>query len=161
MQKKFKHVKLGYIAKQSNDQYKCYNALGDYFTHIPTQLIENSSDWVEVKKKEYTSIFWYGDATSGKLVTKNFSTKYADKLSTLDILLCLRDEYNLIDGFVPNYRINSLCEGYQYGIIFNGEELVLSWTKSKASNMSFNSQQTAGLFLNNFRTQLEEVKELL
>ena len=83
--------------------------------------------------------------------------KYADKLNTLDALLCLRDEYNRIDGFI---------ERFEYGIgrycieNFNGK---ISLDSSYYSNriMHFGKRETAELFLKNFKEQLEQVKEFL
>lgn len=157
MQKKFKHVKLGYIAKESDDQYQCYNSLGDFFTHIPTQLIENSSDWVEVKEKEYPNDFRYDVERHGEFLMGGNSEKYADKLSTLDTLLCIRDEYNNIDDFVPNFDGNSFIPC----ICSENNNLKIDTWVSVNKPFAFKTKETAKLFLKNFQTQLEEIKELL
>ena len=57
----------------------------------------------EVENK-YPNAFFYCEKTHGKLIKTNLSTKYANKLSILDTLLCLRDEYNRIDGFTESFR---------------------------------------------------------
>lgn len=82
---------------------------------------------------------------------------YAIKLDILEILLCLRDEYNRIDGFTE-------------GFIFEEENWCVSNYKNKLNIscwtlpngiMHFGKEETAKLFLKNFEEQLEQVKEFL
>ena len=58
----------------------------------------------EIESK-YTSEFEYNTKRNGLLSRVAVSEKYADKLNTLDTLLCLRDEYNRIDGFEEGFRL--------------------------------------------------------
>lgn len=86
------------------------------------------------------------------------SKKYAEKLDILHNLLCLRDEYNRIDGFE---------EGFRFGVNNN-------WCITNINNtldvdnwginnkiMHFGKKETAKLFLKNFEEQLEQIKEFL
>jgi hypothetical protein len=82
---------------------------------------------------------------------------YARKLDILDILLCIRDEYNRIDGFAEGFRF-----GEKNWCIRNlKNELEISWWKSRNGIMHFGKQETAKLFFKNFEEQLEQIKEFL
>ena len=82
---------------------------------------------------------------------------YAHKLDTLDILLCLRDEYNRIDGFTEGFRF----EEENWCVSNYKNKLNIScWTLPNGI-MHFGKEETAELFLNNFEEQLEQVKEFL
>ena len=83
---------------------------------------------------------------------------YARKLDILDILLCLRDEYNRIDGFTEGFRFgvnNNWC------ISNNNNTLDFNDWSSNNKIMHFGKKETAKLFLKNFEEQLEQVKEFL
>ena len=69
-------------------------------------------------ESKYPSNFEYDIDIYGGLSSSAVSEKYADKLNTLDTLLCLRDEYNRIDGF-------------EEGFIFGDENWCISnyWNK--------------------------------
>ena len=82
---------------------------------------------------------------------------YAHKLDTLDILLCLRDEYNRIDGFTEGFRFeeDNWCVSN-----YKNKLNISCWTLPNGI-MHFGKEETAELFLNNFEEQLEQVKEFL
>ena len=83
---------------------------------------------------------------------------YARKLDILDILLCLRDEYNRIDGFKEGFRFgvnNNWCITN-----INNTLYVDNWGINNKI-MHFGKEETAELFLKNFKEQLEQVKEFL
>ena len=85
------------------------------------------------------------------------SELHAHKLDTLDILLCLRDEYNRIDGFTEGFRFeeeNWCIENYN-------NKLGLDYWERRNRIMHFGKEETAELFLKNFKEQLEQVKEFL
>ena len=110
----------------------------------------------EVKEK-YPSEFKYNVKRHGLFNRVKLSGKYVDKLEILDTLLCLRDEYNRIDGFTEGFRF-----GKDDWCITNYKNIleVDSWTDCNAI-MYFCKKETAKLFLNNFEEQLEQVKEFL
>lgn len=110
----------------------------------------------EVEKK-YPSNFEYDFKRDGKTIFLSFSKKYADKLEILDTLLCLRDEYNRIDGFEEGFRF-----GEDNWCITNYKnKLDLSCWNFPNGIMHFGKEETAKLFLKNFEEQLETVKEFL
>lgn len=86
------------------------------------------------------------------------SDKYGHKLEILDTLLCLRDEYNRIDGFTDGFRFgvnNNWC------ITNTNNTLDVDYWGISNKIMHFSKQETAKLFLKNFKEQLETVKEFL
>ena len=107
----------------------------------------------EVEKK-YPYEFDYDKQSSPFLLSK----KYGDKLCILDGLLCLRDEYNRIDGFE---------EGFRFGVNNNwcitniNNTLDVDYWGINNKIMHFSKQETAKLFLKNFEEQLEQIKEFL
>ena len=102
-------------------------------------------------------LFFYCEKTHGKLIKTRLSTKYANKLSILDTLLCLRDEYNRIDGFTEGFRFGE----QNWGIINHDNKLVFLELFKQNRLMHFGKEETAKLFLKNFKEQLETVKEFL
>ena len=83
--------------------------------------------------------------------------KYSNKLQILNILLCLRDEYNRIDGFTEGFRFgvnNNWC------ISNNNNTLDFNDWSSNNKIMHFGKKETAKLFLINFEKQLEQIKEI-
>lgn len=91
------------------------------------------------------------------LKPKAMSEKYGEKLDTLDILLCLRDEYNRIDGFTEGFRF-----GKDHWCISNfDDKLALGRWIYRNAIMHFGKKETAELFLKNFEEQLEQIKEFL
>ena len=85
------------------------------------------------------------------------SEKYGDKLSILDALLCLRDEYNRIDGFEEGFRFgedNWCITNYKNKLDF------FCWNLPNGI-MHFGKEETGKLFLKNFEEQLEQIKEFL
>ena len=110
----------------------------------------------EVENK-YPNAFFYCEKTHGKLIKTRLSPKYANKLSILDTLLCLRDEYNRIDGFEEGFgsKIDKYCIEN-----FNGK-VKLSESYYTIKIMHFGKEETAELFLKNFEKQLEQIKEFL
>ena len=110
----------------------------------------------EVESK-YPSEFEYYIKRDGSLSSLAVSEKYADKLNTLDTLLCLRDEYNRIDGFKEGFRFGE-CN---WCISNNNNTLDFNDWSSNNKIMHFGKKETAKLFLNNFEEQLEQIKEFL
>ena len=89
--------------------------------------------------------------------TFKLSTKYGHKLSILNTLLHFRDEYNRIDGFTEGFRFgedNWCIENYN-------NKLDLDYWERRNRIMHFGKEETAKLFLKNFKEQLEQVKEFL
>ena len=82
---------------------------------------------------------------------------YARKLDILDILLCLRDEYNRIDGFDEVFRFGE----ENYSIFNNKNNLEITCFSSVNKIIHFGKEETAKLFLKNFEEQLEQIKEFL
>jgi hypothetical protein len=110
----------------------------------------------EVETK-YPNAFFYCEKTHGKLIKTRLSQKYVNKLSILDTLLCLRDEYNRIDGFT---------EGFRFGVqnfCITPYEIKLEITPYFSINriMHFGKEEAAEIFLKNFEEQLEQIKEFL
>jgi hypothetical protein len=83
------------------------------------------------------------------------SEKYMETLVVLNNLLCIRDEWNRIDGF-ENGNENGI--GFS---ILNGISNMLITTKGSFYAFHFKDEPTAKLFLETFRPQLELIKELL
>ncbi len=86
-----------------------------------------------------------------------FSEKYARKLDILDTLLCLRDEYNRIDGFEECFRFG------EENFCITPYEKNLEITRYYSLNriMHFRKEESAKLFLKNFKEKLEQIKEFL
>ena len=108
-------------------------------------------------ESKYPREFEYYIKRDGSLSSLAVSEKYADKLNTLDTLLCLRDEYNRIDGFTEGFRFE---EGMYCIENFNGK-LTLDTSYYSNKIMHFGKEETARLFLKNFEKQLEQIKEFL
>lgn len=110
----------------------------------------------EVDKK-YPSEFGYSIKRHGEYSNEPLSNKFQTKLCFLDILLCLRDEYNRIDGFMEGFRF-----GKDEWCITNINNVIGidSWINNNRI-MHFGKEETAELFLKNFQEQLEQIKELL
>ena len=85
------------------------------------------------------------------------SLKYGNKLEVLNKLLCLRDEYNRIDGFTEGFRLGE----QNWCILHYKCELKASIYVSINRIMHFGKEETAKLFLKNFEEQLEQIKEFL
>ena len=110
----------------------------------------------EVEKK-YPDRFYYDFEKYGATVNFESSKKYAKKLDILDTLLCLRDEYNRIDGFEEGFRF-----GKENWCIINHDNKLVSLELYKQNSlMQFRKEETAKLFLKNFEEQLEQIKEFL
>ena len=112
---------------------------------------------VILKEVEYPNKFEYDSKRHGTLSSLGISAKYKAKLNTLDTLLCLRDEYNRIDGFTEGFRLgeeNWCIENYN-------NKLDLDYWERRNRIMHFGKEETAELFLNNFEEQLEQIKEFL
>ena len=109
----------------------------------------------EVENK-YPSDFYYSNKRHGKTIDILLSETYAEKLEILDTLLCLRDEYNRIDGFTEGFRFGEInwC-------ITPYENLKITQYSVLSRIMHFGKEETAELFLKNFEEQLETVKEFL
>ena len=84
------------------------------------------------------------------------SKKYAEKLDILHNLLCLRDEYNRIDGFTEGFKFgqhNWCITNINNTLDFD------SWGRNNKI-MNFGKKETAELFLKNFQEQLEDGERL-
>ena len=115
----------------------------------------NKLEKAEVRPMDYLQ--FEEDVFSGigaDIATRTLSGKYAEKLSILDTLLCLRDEWNEIDGcdIVRYTHSDSAC-------IINNDNLEVVFSHSFP--FKFKDKPTAQLFLETFRPQLEQIKELL
>ena len=124
---------------------------------IENSDLKNGKVILKEVESKYPSNFEYNIDRHGKLSSLAVSEKYAVKLNTLDTLLCLRDEYNRIDGFEEGFRFeeeNFCIEN------FDGKlALDISYYSSKI--MHFGKEESAKLFFKNFEKQLETVKEFL
>ena len=119
--------------------------------------LKNGKVLLKQVESKYPSNFEYDHKRDGKTEHWSLTEKYADKLNTLDTLLCLRDEYNRIDGFTEGFRF---VKGMHCIENFNGKlELDLSFYSNKI--MYFIKEETAKLFIENFEEQLEQIKEFL
>ena len=119
--------------------------------------LKNGKVLLKEVEKKYQNSFFYCEKSHGKLIKTRLSPKYVNKLSILDTLLCLRDEYNRIDGFTEDFRL-----GEENWCIRNRKsELGVSAWGSLNQIMHFGKEETAKLFLNNFEEQLEQIKEFL
>ena len=119
--------------------------------------LKNGKVLLKEVEKKYQNSFFYCEKSHGKLIKTRLSPKYVNKLSILDTLLCLRDEYNRIDGFTESFRF---VKGMHCIKNFNGKlELDLSFYSNKI--MYFIKEETAKLFIDNFEEQLEQIKEFL
>lgn len=110
----------------------------------------------EVEKK-YPYEFGLDFYRHGNIKRKALSLKYAEKLDILDTLLCLRDEYNRIDGFTEGFRFGE--DNWCITNINNTLD-VDNWGLNNKI-MNFRKKETAELFLKNFEEQLEQIKEFL
>ena len=109
------------------------------------------------KEVEYPNKFEYDSKRHGTLSSLGISAKYKAKLNTLDTLLCLRDEYNRIDGFEEGFRFeeDNWCVSN-----YKNKLNISCWTLPNGI-MHFGKEETAKLFLKNFKEQLEQIKEFL
>ena len=110
----------------------------------------------EVEKK-YPYEFKYNVKRHGLFNRVKLSATYAEKLEILDTLLCLKDEYNRIDGFTEGFRFGK----YNWCITNYNNQFYLSKWEYSIKIMHFGKEETGKLFLKNFKEQLETVKEFL
>lgn len=108
-------------------------------------------------EKKYPSEFKYSVKRHGEYSNEPLSNKFQTKLCFLDTLLCLRDEYNRIDGFEAGFRFGA----NNWSITNINNRLDLDNWSTDNKIIHFGKQETAKLFLNNFEEQLEIVKEFL
>ena len=107
-------------------------------------------------ESKYPSEFEYDIKRHGKIEEMPLSKKYVYKLDVLDTLLCLRDEYNRIDGFTEGFRF-----GEENFCITPYENLEITRYFVISKIMCFGKEETAKLFFKNFEEQLEQIKEFL
>lgn len=110
----------------------------------------------EVKSK-YPYIFEYEIDRHGDVKNINLSSKYIYKLEILDTLLCLRDEYNRIDGFTEGFIFGE----DKWAITNWKNNLDIDIYSNPNKIMHFGKEETTKLFLKNFEEQLEQIKEFL
>ena len=110
----------------------------------------------EVEKK-YPSEFIYDFNRHGGTEEISFSKKYGYKLEILDTLLCVRDEYNRIDGFTEGF----IFEEDNWCVSNWRNTLDVEFFRNENKIMHFGKEETAKLFLKNFEEQLEQIKEFL
>ena len=124
---------------------------------IENSDLKNGKVLLKEVESKYPSEFIYDFNRHGETKEIYLSQKYDYKLEILDTLLCLRDEYNRIDGFEEGFRLeeeNFCIEN------FDGKlALDISYYSSKL--MHFGKEKSAKLFFKNFEKQLETVKEFL
>ena len=114
--------------------------------------LKNGKVLLKKVKEKYPSEFKDLGTNTFKL-----STKYGHKLSILNTLLHFRDEYNRIDEFTEGFRF----EEENWCVSNYKNKLNIScWTLPNGI-MHFGKEETAELFLKNFKEQLETVKEFL
>ena len=170
-----------YYAKEK--KYKIYKA--EQFLTQETKTMQtkitlaNQSQEINIIPQEVFEIYMENsDLKNGKLLFKEvekkypdvfalpkiinleelyMTGKYANKLSILDTLLCLRYEYNRIDGFTEGFRFGE----ENWCIYYFKNELIIDEWRSNNKLMNFRKEETAELFFKNFEKQLETVKEFL
>ena len=90
--------------------------------------------------------------TKGLTQTFNGMSKYSKQLILLDQLLDIRDIYR--QGWKPGFL------GFKYNIIYYNGNISISNMQFNNEMFSFQSEEVRDKFLENFRKELEEVKEL-
>ena len=105
----------------------------------------NKLEKAEVRPREYVEF---------KRVICGLSHKYHEKLIILNNLLCLRDEWNEIDGYECARKNKGFC-------VLNSYVNLLEVSDARPFIFKFKDKPTAQLFLETFRPQLEQIKELL
>lgn len=86
------------------------------------------------------------------------SSKYGNKLELLDKLLIARDEWNEINGFEADWKDNNKPK---HSITPDCDEFFCSLRYTSRRIFSFKTKETAQLFLDTFRKELEEIKEFI
>lgn len=176
-------IKTNYESYAKEENYKIYKAeqfLNQKQETMSTVVnINPDTSEINIKPKEGFEIdLENSDLKNGKVILKAVKEKYPDrfiipkkinveevilseiyarKLDILDILLCLRDEYNRIDGFEEGFRFGKI----NYCIYNHTGKLTLSSWINVNKIMCFGKKETAKLFLKNFEKQLEQIKEFL
>ena len=171
---------LDYAKEENNTIYKAEQFLTQNTKTMSTVVnINPDTSEINIKPKEgYEIDLENSDLKNGKVVFKEVEKKYhnkfvipkiinveevilseiyARKLDILDILLCLRDEYNRIDGFEEGFRFRE----ENWCITNYNNQFYLSKWESSSKIMHFGKEETAKLFLKNFEKQLEKIKEFL
>ena len=171
---------LKYAKRSNYTIYKAEQFLNQE-KHIMSTIVNINPDTSEINitpKEGFEIDLENSDLKNGKVILKEVEKKYpnkfvipkiinveevilseiyARKLDILDILLCLRDEYNRIDGFTEGFRF-----GEDNWCISNYcNKLNISCWASPNGIMHFGKEETAELFLKNFEKQLEQIKEFL
>lgn len=82
------------------------------------------------------------------------SKLYSKKLRIFDTLLLFRDEWNIIDGWERQRPCHAIVHSYKHGVIVEKCSFVIP-------PFAFQDEETAQLFLDTFKPQLEEIKEWL
>ena len=174
------YCSLKYAKRSNHTIYKAEQFLTQNTKTMSTVVnINPDTSEINIKPKEGFEIdLENSDLKNGKILFKEVEKKYpnkfvipkiinveevilseiyARKLDILDILLCLRDEYNRIDGFTEGFRF-----GEDNWCISNYcNKLNISCWSLPNGIMHFGKEETAKLFLKNFEEQLERIKEFL
>lgn len=119
--------------------------------------LKNGKVLLKEVKEKYPSEFKYNVKRHGLFNLVKLSATYYEKLEILDTLLCLRDEYNRIDGFSDGFRFGE--ENWAISNWKNNLDVDIFGNANKP--MHFIKEETAKLFLKNFEKQLEQIKEFL
>ena len=130
---------------------------GGFEIDLENSDLKNGKVILKEVEKKYPSEFYYSNKRHGETKEMSLSQKYGYKLSILDTLLCLRDEYNRIDGFTEGFKFRE----ENWGIINHDNKLVFLELFKQNSLIHFGKEETAELFFNNFEKQLEQIKEFL
>ena len=97
-----------------------------------------------------------GQGYTGDL--ENLKTReLASAFLALMQLKTICDEWNRIDGFVPDWTNG----GMKYCVCFTKGKLCVDWWYFQGQALTFQDEKTATLFLNSFRELLETAKPLL
>ena len=171
---------LSYAKEENYKIYKAEQFLNQKQETMSTVVnINPDTSEINIKPKEgYEIDLENSDLKNGKVLFKEVEKKYpnkfvipkiinveevilseiyARKLDILDILLCLRDEYNRIDGFEEGFRFGK----ENWCIYNNNNEFYFDNFLNANKIMHFVKKETAKLFLKNFEEQLEQIKEFL
>lgn len=175
--KKGQYCKFNFYKQNNYTIYKAEQFLNQN-TEVMSTVVNINPDTSEINitpKEGFEIDLENSDLKTGKVILKavkekypsefkdlgtntfKLSTKYGHKLSILNTLLHFRDEYNRIDGFEEGFRFgeeNWCIENYN-------NKLGLDYWERRNRIMHFGKQETAKLFLKNFKEQLEHVKEFL
>lgn len=128
---------------------KWYNSKDENLVKLALQVF----DYSELESSKLPKS-WEEFGKNGYLSSKYF--KYTNQIDTLEKLLILRDVYR--QGWKPNYSMGSEDK---WEITFFGGELTIECVSMYSGYFVFETKDIAFEFLNNFKDDLINLKNLL